>query len=196
MLGTNYHVIGIGRANSTTSTYGWYWTTDFGGYTDAVFSYGSSSILSNGGFESAPLGSATWGSVRTRGGWYTHNASRGQGTPRSGTYQMTVNDPDPGGASATQIVFGAPGVAYTLTAYSRRASGASGQKLYLEFLDGNYARIAVSAVASAAGSTYASGTVGRVAPSGTRYVRVFLYGPGSAGTRSSFAYDTVTLTSQ
>jgi hypothetical protein len=109
---------------------------------------------------------------------------------------MTVNDPDPGGASATQIVFGAPGVAYTLTAYSRRASGSSGQKLYVEFLDGNYARIGVTAGASSATSTYAAASVGAVAPSGTKYVRVFLYGPGSAGTRSSFAYDTVTLTAQ
>ena len=31
MLSSSYTVIGIGRAYAATSTYGWYWTTDFGG---------------------------------------------------------------------------------------------------------------------------------------------------------------------
>ena len=35
MLTPNYTAIGIGRAYGATSTYKWYWTTDFGGYTDA-----------------------------------------------------------------------------------------------------------------------------------------------------------------
>jgi uncharacterized protein YkwD len=35
MLTANYTAIGIGRAYGATSTYKWYWTTDFGGYTDA-----------------------------------------------------------------------------------------------------------------------------------------------------------------
>src|SRR5690242_20450106 len=30
MLNASYVVIGIGRAYSSTATYGWYWTTDFG----------------------------------------------------------------------------------------------------------------------------------------------------------------------
>jgi uncharacterized protein YkwD len=34
MLGANYTAIGIGRAYSATSTYRWYWTTDFGGVSD------------------------------------------------------------------------------------------------------------------------------------------------------------------
>jgi uncharacterized protein YkwD len=34
MLNPNYTVIGIGRAYSASSTYGYYWTTDFGGYAD------------------------------------------------------------------------------------------------------------------------------------------------------------------
>lgn len=34
MLNPNYKVLGIGRAYSASSTYGWYWTTDFGGYVD------------------------------------------------------------------------------------------------------------------------------------------------------------------
>src|SRR5207237_9284275 len=32
MLGANYYVIGIARAYTAGSGYGWYWTTDFGGY--------------------------------------------------------------------------------------------------------------------------------------------------------------------
>ena len=34
MLNATYKVIGIGRAYSATSTYKYYWTTDFGGYAD------------------------------------------------------------------------------------------------------------------------------------------------------------------
>jgi len=35
MLTASYSVIGISRSYSTTSTYKWYWNTDFGGYADA-----------------------------------------------------------------------------------------------------------------------------------------------------------------
>lgn len=34
MLGANYASIGIGRYYLAGSTYGWYWTTDFGGFSD------------------------------------------------------------------------------------------------------------------------------------------------------------------
>jgi len=34
MLNPAYTVLGIGRAYNPTATYRWYWTTDFGGYTD------------------------------------------------------------------------------------------------------------------------------------------------------------------
>jgi hypothetical protein len=34
MLGANYTAIGIGRYYVQGSTYGWYWTTDFGGFSD------------------------------------------------------------------------------------------------------------------------------------------------------------------
>jgi uncharacterized protein YkwD len=36
MLSTNYTVIGIGRVYNSSSTYGYYWTTDFGGYKDGA----------------------------------------------------------------------------------------------------------------------------------------------------------------
>lgn len=41
MLNPNYTVIGIGRAYSGSSTYRYYWTTDFGSYVDATLNAGS-----------------------------------------------------------------------------------------------------------------------------------------------------------
>lgn len=38
MLDKSFVVIGIARAYNASSTYGWYWTTDFGGYLDATIS--------------------------------------------------------------------------------------------------------------------------------------------------------------
>jgi uncharacterized protein YkwD len=42
MLGTNFKVVGIGRAYNANSTYKWYWTTTFGGYVDEVMTQGTS----------------------------------------------------------------------------------------------------------------------------------------------------------
>ena len=42
MLNASYKVIGIGRAYGASSTYHWYWTTDFGGYVDQTLSSTSS----------------------------------------------------------------------------------------------------------------------------------------------------------
>jgi hypothetical protein len=38
MLNPSFVVIGIGRAFNSNSTYGWYWTTDFGGFLDQTIS--------------------------------------------------------------------------------------------------------------------------------------------------------------
>lgn len=196
MLSTDYKVLGIGRAYNASAAYGWYWTTDFGGYVDAVFSYGTGTIIVNGGFESAPLGTSAWSGVRTRGGWYVYNSARSTGGPLAGSYEMQVKDPDPGAANVTQIVLGAPGIVYTFTGSSKRLSGTSAQSLYLEFLDGNYARLSVATVPSAAGSTYASAAVSRTAPAGTKYVRVFPYGGAASGVHSTFAYDSMKVTAE
>src|SRR5712692_411805 len=40
MLGSNYQVIGIGRAYNPSSTYRWYWTTNFGSVLDQTISPG------------------------------------------------------------------------------------------------------------------------------------------------------------
>jgi uncharacterized protein YkwD len=42
MLNPEFLVMGIGRANSATSTYGWYWTADFGGVVDPVLNLSNS----------------------------------------------------------------------------------------------------------------------------------------------------------
>lgn len=39
MLNANYKVIGIARAQNSSSTYNWYWTTDFGGTVDKTVSF-------------------------------------------------------------------------------------------------------------------------------------------------------------
>lgn len=38
MLSRSFVVLGVGRAYGSSSTYGWYWTTDFGGYVDQIIS--------------------------------------------------------------------------------------------------------------------------------------------------------------
>lgn len=50
MLCLQYNAIGIGRAYNASSNYGWYWTTDFGGYDDSGqfdFSVGTSPIVAS-----------------------------------------------------------------------------------------------------------------------------------------------------
>lgn len=44
MLSASYTAIGIGRAYSSTSQYGWYWTTTFGGVQDAVAATRSTTV--------------------------------------------------------------------------------------------------------------------------------------------------------
>jgi hypothetical protein len=196
MLSAGFKVIGIGHAFSSTSTFGSYWTTDFGGFADAILSYGAGTILVNGSFESASLGSAAWNAVQTRGGWFVDNASRSNVAPRGGTDDMHVRDPDPGHASVAQIAFAAPGIAYTFTAWSERLSGRGTQSLYLEFLDHGYARVGVHAVPAASGPAYAAASIAAVAPPLTRYVRVFAYGGTASGAESTYAYDSASLSAQ
>lgn len=42
MLNPNFNVLGISRAYSANSTYKWYWTTNFGGFVDALLPVGGS----------------------------------------------------------------------------------------------------------------------------------------------------------
>ena len=64
MLGANYTAIGIGRYFQQGSTYGWYWTTDFGGFSDgwATATGSVSPIVSSG----EPASSGTPGAMTLR----------------------------------------------------------------------------------------------------------------------------------
>lgn len=53
MLSANFRAIGIGRAYSATSTYRWYWTTDFGGVVDGT------ALSSSGGSADAGTDAST-----------------------------------------------------------------------------------------------------------------------------------------
>jgi len=45
MLNVNFNVIGISRASSASSTYKWYWTTDFGSFIDATLDVDGTATL-------------------------------------------------------------------------------------------------------------------------------------------------------
>jgi uncharacterized protein YkwD len=197
MLGANYVVIGIARVANAEGVY--YWTTDFGGKRDAVLSAGFSTIASNGGFEASSVtAGVSFSKVRTLNRWHTYAASGGASSRRTGSalagsYGLRNNDPTPGAASATQLLLGAARVSYVVSAQARRVSGPSAQILYLDFLDGNYARISVFTARAATSTSWQTVTVAAPSPTGTRYVRVIVYGSGKDGERSAFDWDSVAV---
>ncbi len=197
MLGTNYTVIGIGRATSSSGAE--YWTTDFGGFTDAVLSTGFGTIASNGSFESSSITTGViWSSVRTLNRWHTYAASGGSvtratGVASAGTYGLVMKNPDPGVASATEVLRGAPGVNYQIAAKARWVAG-SAEVVYLDFLDASYTRLTVTTVSAGTSTTYAPVTVSAIAPPKTAYVRVLLYGSGAAGNKGTTDFDDVRVT--
>lgn len=192
MLGTNYTVIGIARAQASNGT--WYWTTDFGGQTDAILSAGFGTILSNGSFESSAITTnVSFGAVRTLSRWHTAGSvARRSGGAAAGTYSMRETDKDPGSASLAQVVRGAANVNYRVTAKTRLISGDT-QAVYLDFLDGSFNRIQVHTVATAASATWTAVQVEATSPPGTKYVRVIGYGSGASGHAGSVDYDDVRL---
>jgi uncharacterized protein YkwD len=195
MRGANFTVIGISRVIDAKST-AW-WTTDFGGYTDAVLSTGFGTIAANGGFESSAItANVAFGSVRTLSRWHTYAAAGGStaratAAKATGTYGVRVADKDGGAASATEVVRGAASINYRAVAKSRRVSGSGAQSVVLDFLDGNFARISAVTAKAGVGSTFADTIAEGTSPAGTKYVRVILYG-GSAG-GSTVDYDDVRL---
>lgn len=54
MLDASFTAIGIGRVYNATSTYRWYWTTDFGGYVDQPLSGNSNAAPTVSSFTAAP----------------------------------------------------------------------------------------------------------------------------------------------
>jgi uncharacterized protein YkwD len=59
MLDSSFKAIGIGRAYGATSTYKWYWTTDFGGYVDGSATVCGSSPAPTATSTSAPAPTST-----------------------------------------------------------------------------------------------------------------------------------------
>jgi uncharacterized protein YkwD len=95
MLNPNYHVIGIGRASSASSTYGTYWTTDFGGYVDGAAAVCGQSAPAPTATPQQPVAQpappSTGGTRTLRGGSSSGGSSGGstapapQPTPRPST---------------------------------------------------------------------------------------------------------------
>jgi uncharacterized protein YkwD len=195
MRGENYKVLGIARTPNADGRY--YWTTDFGSDVDAIFSAGLGSIINNGGFESdAITTNVAFSSVRTLSRWHTQfssggGASRSTAAAASSSYGMRLTDPDPGHTSATQVVRAAANVNYRVSAMARKNSGATQQTLYLDFLDASFARIKVVTAPATTTNVFTAVKVEEVAPAGTRYVRVILWGSGATGHKSQFDWDVV-----
>lgn len=195
MVGVNYKVIGIARVPNASGTY--YWTTDFGSDIDAIFSAGFGSIATNGGFESDALTTGVaFSAVRTLNRWHTWHGTAGAAVrttaaASAGLYGLRLTDPDPGNVSGAQVVRASAGVNYRVSASARKNSGATSQILYLDFLDGAFARL--KAVTASGGTSTAFATVKAedVAPAGTKYVRVILWGSGTTGHKSVFDWDAV-----
>lgn len=197
MRSANFKVIGISRLVDASGR-AW-WTTDFGSEVDAIFSAGLGTIATNGGFESdAFTRDVAHTAVRTLNRWHTKvaaggGATRGTAAAGAGSYGLRLTDPDPGSAAATQVVRAARGINYRVSAVARRNSGTSAQTLYLDFLDGSFARLKAVTAAVPTGSGFVAVKAEDVAPSGTKYVRVILWGSGTAGHKSQFDWDSVKL---
>jgi hypothetical protein len=137
-----------------------------------------------------------WSAVRTlnkwfRGGSGAWSSSRSTSAAQAGSYGMRQKDPSDGHAAVTQLVRAAPGVNYSVEVQARRVSGSTEQVVYLDFLNKDFQRITHKTVGTGTATTWGVRKVEATSPSGTRYVRAILYGPGSAGAASSFDLDAV-----
>jgi hypothetical protein len=136
--------------------------------------------------------------VRTLNRWHTEASVAGSskiraGSGSSGSYGLRQIDPDPGHVSAAQVVLAGAGVNYRLAVSARRLSGAAQQAVYLDFLNASFARIKPVTAPAGESSNWQTVSAGEVSPSGTRYVRVILWGSGAAGSKSSYDFDAVRL---
>ena len=197
----DYVVVGISRVLSAGNNY-YYWTADFGGYRDAVLSAGFGTIASNGGFESTSVTNGVkWSAVTAINKWNLYASSGGSSAIKplamnAGTYGLRNADPDPGIASATQLVKASANVNYGVAVNTRRVSGSSAQTVYLDFLNKDFQRIDVFTVSTGTSTSWTNVSTKATSPSGTKYVRVILYGSSAAGKTSTFDYDGVTVTAE
>ena len=202
MLSANYKVIGIARAYSASSTYRWYWTTDFGGNVDEVMTDGatppppaSTNLIANGAFDVADLTTGVgYASVRTQKKWHANWSAGGAVSISAGA--LHVIDPDPGSVTATQLVTAKAGAAYQLSARAKRPSGNSRQSIWIDFLDASYGQLTRVRAYPSSLSTWNTVTTSGVAPANTVYARVVVYGSSYTGYVSSFDWDDVALVAQ
>ncbi|MBA3394298.1 MAG: CAP domain-containing protein [Deltaproteobacteria bacterium] len=196
----DYSVIGISKVLDADGTP--YWTTDFGGFRDAILSAGVSTILSNAGFESTSItANVDHAAVRTLQRWHTYasgggTATRRAGSQEAGSFGLRTVDVTAGKSLATQVVRAAAGVRYEVSARTRHVSGASQQTLYLDFLRADFTRISVVTANTGTATTWATTSVLADAPSGTRYVKILLYAGSGADAASTHDWDTVKLTAR
>jgi uncharacterized protein YkwD len=204
MRSANYRVIGISRVYSATSTYKWYWTTDFGGYVDEVMTTDgttppppppptTTNLITNGTFETADLTSGVdYTAVRTTGKWYA-GSQAGTATIASGL--LRVVDALTGYIGVAQLVAATPGKSYTFSTKVRYVSGrTNGQIVYIDFLDAAYARIGRTTLSAGSSATQHTITRAVTAPAGTAFARITLYGYQSNNDyASTFEWDDVSL---
>jgi hypothetical protein len=195
MKNAAFKVIGIARAYGASSTYKYYWTTDFGGYVDEVF---GTPWLKNRGFESTiTTSTSSYGSLRSLKAWRAYSSSgaapaRSSTAARSGSYGLKLVNPANGRANAAQLMASTPRRSYRLTAWSRKLSGSATQSMWVDFLDANYATISQISGKSTTSSSWTKLSATGKSPSGTKYVRVVL-GRGATNAGSSYTWDDVTL---
>jgi uncharacterized protein YkwD len=198
MKSANFTVIGISKVIDASGR-AW-WTTDFGGYKDAILSAGVTTIASNSGFESDAFTTGVdFNAVRTLQRWHLYGpgdsgVARTTGSAEAGSWGLRINDSATTKAVATQVVLGAAGVRYQVAARTRYLSGPSEQVVYLDFLRSDFSRISVFTQGTGMPTTWSTTTVSADAPSGTKYVRVLLYGPAAAGVASIHTWDSIKLT--
>ena len=211
MKGTNYRVIGIARAYNAAATYRWYWVTDFGGYVDEVMTPDGggttppppppTNLLTDGGFETQALTTGVvFTSIRATGRWFVGSAqgtaALAAGSAAAGARGVRITDALTGNIAVAQLVAATPGTSYRFAAKARYVSGAAGgQIVYLDFLDASYATIGRATLSAGSGATFHDVTATRVAPTGTAFVRVALYGyTGNNDWASTYDWDEVSLT--
>jgi uncharacterized protein YkwD len=210
MKSANYRVIGIARAYNAAATYRWYWVTDFGGYVDEVMTTDGTpppppptptNLLANPGFETNDLGAGVfYTSVTTPSRWFwgsqQGSASLATQAAAAGTLGLRVIDVLAGSISVAQIAPATAGKTYSLTAKTRRVAGTTSQIVYLDFLDASYARIGRTSVSAGSNTAFHAITRSGLAPAGTKYVRVAVYGyAGNNDYASTYDWDDITLTS-
>jgi hypothetical protein len=211
MKGANFRVIGIGRAYSATSSYKWYWTTNFGGYVDEVMTGGgtpppppppSSNLIANGTFDADELTpGVTYTAIRTTNRWHwgsqAGTATLTSEAAAASARGLRVVDVLNGSISVGQLVAATPGTTYAFRAKVRRVSGGSAQVVYIDFLSASYARIGRSTISPGTSTTFHDVTRTVVAPAGTAFVRVTIYGyVGNNNYASTYDWDEVQLTAQ